>query len=86
MNQFDIGYLPKLLIDQILWYFIQAKHCYSAMSGRYKGLSASGTNWPIHILSVVGDMSAVLYNLLHMFFHISSHSRVFGLPRENTQP
>lgn len=54
MNQADVGYFPKLLIDLILWYLTQAMHCYGAISGRYnRGLIASGTKWPIHILWVI---------------------------------
>lgn len=29
--QFNIGYLPELLIEWILWYFTEAEHCYSAI-------------------------------------------------------
>lgn len=50
-SQVSAGHLPKLLIDQILWYFIQANHCYSAINRRHsQGLLTSGTKWPIHIL------------------------------------
>lgn len=38
----------------------------------------SGNKWPIHIFSIVDDMSALLYNLLHLFFHNCNHSCLFG--------
>lgn len=67
------------------FYATLLKHCYSAINQRYsQGFIASGTKWPIHILRVKGDMSAVLCNLLHVCFHIFSHSFDFGLPWEHT--
>lgn len=74
MDDFDEGYLPKLLIDQILWYFLQP--CIVIVPSVEDVVS--GNKWPIHIFSIVDDMSALLYNLLHLFFHNCNHSCLFG--------
>lgn len=82
MNQFRIGYRPKLLIEQIFMELYSSKALFQCHQWKILLVGvvfvASGTKWPIHIPGVVDDMSAGLYNLSHLFFHICSHSCVSG--------
>lgn len=69
--------------DATTYYFIEAKHCFSATNRRYsQGLIVSATKWPIHIVSVVGNMSAVLYNL-SVFLYLHSPQLCFWSDKRN---